>query len=1273
MHPIEAFVHNPVKVAVGVLLVALFGVIGFLRMPMQLTPEVQIPTISIETRWPGASPQEVEREIVQEQEEQLKGVEGVTKMTSESKDSSATITLEFLVGTNMEEALLLVNSRLQQVREYPEDADEPIISTSSSSNSPIAWFVLGTKMADEAEFRKVQEQHPQLKDDLEKILKTKNPGLASKRLRALAETHAEVTPLLPRDIDVATLRRFAEDSIEAQFERVSGVSNSNVIGGRDPEVQVVVDPQKLAARQLTIQHVRNALRGQNQDTSAGDFWEGKRRYVVRTLGQFRSTEQVEDQLLAVVNGAPVYIRDVAAVRMSFKKPDGFVRRYGSNCIAVNCLRETGANVMDVMAGLKDETKRLNERVLNKQGLVLTQVYDETEYITSAVGLVQSNILIGGILTVIVLLVFLRDARSTLVIGLAIPTSIIGTFLILHALGRSLNVISLAGLSFAVGMLVDNSVVVLENIFRYYQMGERPWTAAVKGTKEVWMAVVASTLTTLAVFIPVIFIEEEAGQLFRDIALAISGAVGLSLIVSVTVVPVAASRLLKQNNPGDDEGKKQPGRVQQSFAWILSPLSKLGDGFVNAAVNINAWALRGVGRQLAVVAVMMGTAVFFSIYLWPSVEYLPSGNRNLVFGIALPPPGYNLDELGNIGAIVENHLEPYWNIDPGSPEAKDLKYPVIEDFFYVARGRQVFLGLRSAEPMRARELIPLIMELRTEIPGTFLVAKQSSLFEQGLTAGRTVDIEITGPDLRELVGVGGRVLTEVMVGKPGPPDEQFIVLSGNPIGGTWTLTYDKSTTDPLPHNAQPTQVEAALSALPSLKDKEFTVGFDTIKRLAVRFRNVDPTTLSMLSADGSKLEAVPVKPPEPGAKPQPPLPPPAAEVTIMRPPVIPNGQAIPVPSLDLSSPEVHVKPLLVQAADMEINATDMGYAVNALVDGAFATDFFPSGAEGLKATLDDGREMEIPVGSKKIDLVIVGNYDYASQMQDLESLPIATPQGQLVTLRDVAQVSLASGPEQINHRERQRAITIQVTPPPDMALEQAISLIQSQIVSVIQDEGSLGTDYTINLRGTADKLVQTWDALFWNLILAVIITYLLMAALFESWVYPFVVIVSVPLGAVGGIAALRLLSVALVLQGQPPQMLDVLTMLGFIILIGTVVNNAILIVDQTLNHIRYDRMTPQSAILESVRNRIRPIFMTTTTTVFGLMPLVLYPGAGSELYRGLGAVVLGGLVVSTVFTLILIPILFNLTMLLRESVIRGRGHLAITERRDDEAVVAQTAE
>lgn len=1145
MHPIELFVRSPVKVAVGVLLVCLFGAISIYRMPMQLTPEVQIPTISITTTWPGASPQEVEKEIIQEQEEQLKGVEGVTKLTSEAQDSQGIVTLEFSIGTNMSEALLLVNSRLQQVQEYPEDADEPVISTSSSSNTPIAWFVLGTKLADAEEFHKLQEKHPALKEPLDKILAIKNPALGAKRLEELAKQHPEVSSLLPPDNDIDTLRRFTEDVIEAQFERVPGVANSNVFGGRDPEVQVIVDPERLAARQLTIQQVRAALRGQNQDTSAGDFWEGKRRYVVRTLGQFRSTEQVEEQLLAVVDGAPVYIRDVAEVRLSFKKPNGFVRRYGRGTIAVNCLRETGANVMEVMRGLQEETKILNERILHKKGLVLTQVYDETEYIDSAVGLVNDNIWVGGGLTLLVLFAFLRDWRSTVVVGLTIPISVIGAFLIMYALGRSLNVISLAGLAFAIGMLVDNSVVVLDNVFRYYQQGESPWSASIRGTKEVWLAVLVSALCNLAVFLPVMFIPSEAGQLFRDIALAISGAIGLSLFVTIIVVPLGASRLLKAHSAAgpDDDVVHQRNKLMDA---IMLPLDHLASWAANKTVGINIWALRSTPRQLLVIGSMMAASFFFTWLLWPPVEYLPSGNRNLVFGVALPPPGYNLNTLSDIGKRVEKHIEPYWNIDPDSPEAKNLKYPPIEDFFYVASGRQVFLGLRSAEPLRARELIPLVMELQTEIPGTFVVAQQFSLFEQGLTAGRTIDVEISGPDLERLVEVGGRVLGQVMIGQPNPTEPEKSI-----------------------------------------------------------------------------------------------------------PPVIPGCMAMPLPSLDLSNPEVHVKPRLLQARDLGINTEELGYTVNALVDGAYATDFYPSSSKGIKATLDSGAQQEVLLGTKKIDIVIIGEKQYAQRIEDLNNLPIATPDGTLVKLMDVAEVSLSSGPEQINHRERQRAITIQVRPPPEMPLETAINLIETQVRQPILQEGILGPEYSINLRGTADKLNQTWADLKWNLALAVLITYLLMAALYESWLYPFVIIVSLPLGAVGGVAALQLLSLALVAQGQPPQMLDVITMLGFIILVGNVVNNATLLVDQALIHMREDGMSPSSAIIASIRNRIRPIFMTMLTAVFGLSPLVVYPGAGSELYRGLGAVLLGGLSVSAVFTLVFIPSLFNLTMNLRARVMHRR--------------------
>ncbi|RMG33557.1 MAG: efflux RND transporter permease subunit [Planctomycetota bacterium] len=1189
MHPIDACIRHPVKVTVGVLLLMLFGAVALLRMPMQLTPEVQTPTITIETRWPGASPQEVEREIVQEQEEFLKSVEGLRKMTSECSDSVGRITLEFNVGTDMESALLKVNSRLSQVPDYPEDADEPVITTASSADRPIAWFILSARLPDRSTLIDARDRHRaagrnSVAEALQRVLDARNPGLAELRLRNAAERHPELRPLLPRVTDIPTLRKFAEDVIEAAFERVPGVANSNVLGGREPQMRVIVDAERLAARGLTLLDVRDALRRGNRDTSAGDFWEGKRRYVVRTLGQYRSPEQVADQILAIHDGSPVFVRDVADVRLGYAKPDGFVRRFGSDTIAINCIRDTGANVLSVMTQLRQVNRILNEGILKQRGLVLTQVYDETDYIRSAIGLVNQNIILGGALTAIVLMVFLHPswrtavfvpailltavlaltvtpwffaltvllivggglwfARGALVVALAIPVSLVGTFLILHGLGRSLNVISLAGLAFAVGMLVDNAVVVLENVYRHYRDGLPPFQAAAHGTREVWGAILASTLTTLAVFLPVVFIQEEAGQLFRDIALAISGAVGLSLLVSLVVIPPAAARLFRSDaTPRPDEVSLEKetvpldaGRGQSEPPVAEKGIRGRARRFVEAVAAANRFVLQSRARQLAVTVGLAGSAVLVTWAFWPKVEYLPNGNRNLVFGIVMPPPGYNLEKLKELGQKVEDALRPYWDVDPDSDAARKLPFPPIGDFFYVARGRSVFVGLRAADPLRAGELVPLVFGLRNRLPGAIVVASQSSLFERGLTAGRTIDIEITGPELPRLVELGGQVMRAVAPVLDAPADSV-------PAAGQMASAGERRDQSP--------------------------------RRSAT--------------------------------------------------------QARPIPSLDLSNPEVHIVPRPVVAADAGLTATDLGFMVNALVDGAYVTDYF--------------------MGGEKIDLIVMGSEEYSARTQDLGGLYVATPLSPLpLPLDAVAEVRLSSGPEQINHRERQRAITIQVTPPPELPLEEAIQRIDERILTPLRDSGALQPPYAVNLSGTADKLRQTWEALRGNVLLALLITYLLMAALFEAWVYPLVIIASVPLGAVGGILGLHLLNAYTRLlahwQGLPPpapQSLDVLTMLGFVILIGTVVNNAILIVHQALTNIRDHGQPTREAVLHSVRTRIRPIFMTTITTVLGLAPLVLFPGAGSELYRGLGSVVLGGLVVSTVFTLILIPALFVLCM------------------------------
>jgi HAE1 family hydrophobic/amphiphilic exporter-1 len=1143
MSLIDAFVHNPIKVAVGVLLLTLFGTIALWDMPMQLTPEVEIPTITVTTRWPGASPQEVEREIVVEQEEQLKSVEGLQKLSSASSDSQGVITLEFSVGADIDTLRSKVDGRLNQVPVYPEDADEPVIATSDANANAIAWFILSALPPSAEHFDRFVSEHPELQTQLNKARSAENSALLMLRLRKLAIEHPQVSELLPPpELDIPKLKRFTEDEIEARFERVDGVSLSNVIGGLEDEMQVVVDPEKLASRSVTLGQVRDVLRGQNKDTSAGFFEEGKRRYVVRALGEFRSPEQVENQLLTVRDGAPVFVRDVAEVSRGYKRPDGLVRRFGESSIAINCIRETGANVLDVMEGLRTVNAELNQTLLHPRGLQLTQVYDETDYINSSINLVQQNIFVGGALTMIVLMVFLHlglrtlvaipvllatalaaaylspwwfvitlavmlgagfwFARGAMVVGLAIPISIIGTFLVLNSLGRSLNVISLAGLAFAVGMLVDNAVVVLENIYRRFaDLNEPPFIAAVRGTQEVGGAVLSSTLTTIAVFLPVVFVQQEAGQLFRDIALAISAAVGLSLIVSVTVIPTASARLFRRSHRRSGEealptlSEVGESTVHDSETAVLSGARAMGGRLVGAIVAVNDWAQRSALRRLATIVTLVGVSVGLSWLLWPRVEYLPTGNRNLVIGFVIPPPGYNTDQLMSLGTVVENELRPYWDVDSDTPDS-ELDAPAIQDFFFVVRGRSVFLGVRARDPLRSAELVPLVFRVGGKLPGSIAFAQQTSLFERGLGAGRSIDVEITGPNVERLVGLGQQVFGQVMQ-------------------------------------------------------------------------------------------------------------------------VVPGAQARPTPSLDLSSPEVHIRPKLLQAAEMGINSSELGFAVDSLVDGAYVGDYFYEG--------------------KKIDLTLMGESRFADQTHLIGAAPVATPIGQVVPLNALADIELSSGPEQINHRERVRSITINVSPPPEVALENAMINIENQIVIPMRERGDLGDNYRINLAGTADKLRQTWESLRFNVFMALLITYLLMAALFESWLYPLVVILSVPLGAVGGILGLRVLNLFVL---QP---LDVLTMLGFVVLIGTVVNNPILIVHQALNHLRDDHMSPRDAILESVRTRIRPIFMTTITTVLGLLPLVIFPGAGSELYRGLGSVVLGGLLVSTFFTLILVPTLLAVAL------------------------------
>ncbi|MDV6028866.1 MAG: efflux RND transporter permease subunit [Phycisphaera sp. RhM] len=445
----EILIRNPVKVYVGAILAALFGTLSLGLIPKQLVPEVQNPVLTIETRWPGASPQEIEREIVLEQEEQLQGVEGLVKLSSSCRVSSAEVTLEFEIGTNIDDALARVNTRLQQVREYPLDAGEPVIEASDLSAQPIARFALTPRPPTSQAIAEFQSAHPQIAEVLEPARRASNSALRVFRLQNCLDehlaAHPELEALRPPPVDLEKLRKLSEDFVEARLERVPGVSNAETRGGREQELQVIVDPAKLATRQITIRQVREALNRQNSDTTAGDFFQGKRTWVIRTLGQFRDPEQVKQQLLVSDGNTRVYVGDVAEVKLGYKDRESIARRYGTESISLSVGRVSGANVMEVMKGLRVANRELNEGILKREGLELFQYYDETEYIESAIALVVQNMLIGSAATIIILMLFLHFGRATVLASVAIaatavasvyvsPWFYVGTVVLIFVLG-----------------------------------------------------------------------------------------------------------------------------------------------------------------------------------------------------------------------------------------------------------------------------------------------------------------------------------------------------------------------------------------------------------------------------------------------------------------------------------------------------------------------------------------------------------------------------------------------------------------------------------------------------------------------------------------------------------------------------------------------------------------------------------------------------------------------------------------------------------------------
>lgn len=1039
-----------------ILIVCLFGILAAFRVPIQMIPDLDVRSISVSTRWPGATPQDVEKEIIIEQEEYLRRIPSMERMISRASTGQAEIELEFPNGTDINGVLIRVNNALSQVQAYPENVDEPRIVTSSISNNPFMFF--------------------------------------------------RTTPLPgnPLNVDMLQMHDFLEDNVRTQIERVSGVSEAIIWGGAERQIRIYVDPIKLAERELRLIDVRDAIRSRNRDISGGDLDSGKRRYLLRTIGRFESVDEMQDLVIGHQGGAFIRLKDVGYAELSNFEVRSYSYSFGLPNITMGVRRQVGSNVVEVMDAVMEKVEELNQGLLKEHGIEMNLNSDDVKYVKESIRNVRRNLIIGGLLAIFVLFLFLRSYSATFTGAIGIPICTIAAFLGLLLTGRTINVISLAGIAFAIGMTLDNSIVVLENIYRHMGEGKRRAQAALDGVREVWPAVLASTLTTMFVFLPLIFIKEEAGQLYSDIAVAISASIFMSMLVAITVIPAACSRFL------------QPATVNSSVTGNL--LLRLGTTYRDVVMQFLSWLMDGLLRRLLMVAGILVVVIFIILTLTPRAEYLPEGEEQKIFTFIFAPPGYNIAEMHGIFKNLDNYLVPFIGNDPdkfvnGETEVPGLNYTM----GYVNANSIIYIP-EATSRHQVEALKDVITTKIKEIPGVIAFATRGSIFSSNTGGSRSINLELSGTDLVAL----------------------------------------------------------------------FDAGFKAFIKSRQIFEN-------------------------PQVRPQP-------------------------SSLSLGQPLLEIRPDWERAAELAIDTDDLGYTIWAYSDGAYVDEFF--------------------LGDDKIDMFLYSTQGAIERPQDIDKLMLYSAEGGIIPLSSIATVQETVNTEIIRRVDGARTITLGIIPPRDIPLETGVEIVKRELIQAMKETGEISDDIHMKITGASDQLHATRSALAGNFLIAILISYLILVAIFSHWGYPLLIVTTVPVGIAGSIFGLWLMNAIgahldLLGLANIHQPFDVITMLGFLILIGTVVNNPILLVDRTVRNIKKRGMEINAAVLESVHTRLRPIMMSSITTVFGLSPLVFSPGAGTELYRGLGAIVLFGLLFSTIVNLTFMPAVLSLVLQVREKLIAGK--------------------
>jgi HAE1 family hydrophobic/amphiphilic exporter-1 len=1086
-------VRRPVTTSMFVVAVCLFGLVSLDRLALNLLPDISYPSLTIQTTYEDAAPEEIEALITRPVEESVGVSAGLTRLSSISRPGQSEVVLEFGWVVNMDLASIEVREKLDLIT-LPEDADKPVILRFDPSYDPIM---------------RVQ---------------------------------------LYSDMSLSQLRFVAEEEMKKRLESVEGVAAIKVAGGREEQIRVEIDEKKLAELGIPITEVTQVLQQENLNQASGSLYDLDANYLVRMLNEFRTVDEIRGIIIRDSSGRRVLLGDIAGVQRGAKERGVITRYNGDESVELAIYKEGDANTVQVAQSVKTRLGSLKGQQGFPKNLEWAVVFNQADFISESVSNVLNAASLGGLLATLILFIFLRDVRSTLIIALSIPVSILATFALMYQTGITLNIMSLGGVALGVGMLVDNSIVVLEAVDRYRRQGGSIREQVYKGTKEVGAAVTASTLTTVAVFLPLVFVEGIAGQLFRDQALTITYALLASLAVALTFIPMALAL----------EGfATPPPKVEPSNR----PTPTSGWGALKAGVT------RGIKFLFIDVATVL----------------LADGRRLVRW----------------CGTVANRILDPllsafdrfYGRIEAGYPKllTKALDNPA---YVVLTTLATIVLAVGLSATLGG-ELIPSLSQgefsFEIELPEGRPLEQTDLLLQQ---------VEDKIKEYPEVDAVFSRV--------GGSQSNQFAAgaIEEN-FGQLFVMLKNKSD-----KASEASVIERIRRELAQRPDVKYVFSRPTL------FSFKTPIEVEIYAFDLERQRL-------------------AADMIAARLASI-DGLGDIQTTTQLGNPEVQIRFDRERLARLGLEENQVSQVLRNKIRGDVASRF----REG-------DRQIDILVRAEERDRTSIadlgnlvinappGGANQRTQDQDSGDEPAPattaqtnrTPQAAFVPIRlsQVAAVQMSRGPSEVRRIRSQRAAVVSAS-----LTGRDLNSVSRDIRVVLADiQGELPPGVTATLGGQNEELETSFSSLMFALGLAVFLVYLVMASQFESLVHPFIILFTVPLALAGVVISLAVTGTSV----------SVVALLGVIVLAGIVVNNAIVLLDYA-NQLRREGVSKRDAIVQAGRVRLRPIVMTTLTTVLGLAPMAIGVGEGAELRTPMAVAVMGGLALSTLLTLVLIPVVYE---------------------------------